>query len=977
MGEVSLLELFSPPNDPSLLGNGVYDPWLVALSLLVAIFSSWMGLQMAGQAAATKARSLRNTALLTGSLALGSGVWAMHFIGMLAFDLCTPVTYDQAVTIGSMLPSIAASFVAMTLIGRPHISGWQLISGGVLVGAGIGAMHYSGMAAMQSALAQRYDPWMFALSIVVAVVLATLALWIRFGLHSLAKSLSKNWRLFIGAVVMGCAIASMHYTGMAAARFVGTVPEGSGGTSNATFLALAISLITVAFTGFVMAANGLLRYLEMYRQQSHSESWLRTLLATAVDGVITLDADGQILEFNAAAERIFGWTTSEILGRNFSELVETTHHAGLRADLGKRQKDVIGTGDEMMGVRKDGSRVPIRRALGHARLADKDLFVCFVTDISEHRQREEDLRLAKERAEQAAAARAAFLANMSHEIRTPMNSILGFTDVLLHDELSPEQRRHLEIVRNAGRSLLRLLNGVLDTAKLDKGAVELELTDFDLLALIDELSSTLGSEARRKRLTLDIHFGSGVPRCIHGDELRIRQVLTNLLANAIKFTEQGKVDLIVDVQPGALLFCVRDTGMGIAPDRLSSIFEPFTQADASMSRRFGGTGLGTTISKQLVELMGGRIWAESTLGQGSAFYVLLPFVAARGAIAQTERMTHVPILPPLTILCVDDVAQNLELLSLLLSKQGHAVVSATNGGRALELVGQRHFDLVLMDVQMPEMDGLETTRRLRAAEAKSTARRTPVIAMTASVLNTDRQAARAADMDGFASKPVEPAALIVEIARVLGFLRTAATAREPSTRPVLDHIQGLQRWADNAAAYQQALQHLLVDCATVPKQLQQLAASEDLDSMRGLAHKTRGLAANLGAAQLTAALGELERASNADAAQTILSRLAQDFSAATAAIEGFLARQKLVVTESPTLAPEAAVAMGTQLLAALRRGAIDEASLAEFSTALSGCVPGDRLTQLRRAIDEFDFDVAQIRLIELLDFVADKREAAA
>src|SRR5438067_2044038 len=232
-----MLDLFILPGDPSLLSYGLYTPRLVVLSVLVAIFSSWMGLQIAGQAAANRAQ--RWIVLGTGSLALGAGVWAMHFIGMLAFDLCTEVDYDPTITILSNLPSIGAAFVALTLIARDRLRGWGLLAGGVVVGAGIGVMHYAGMAGMRMGLELRYNPWMFGLSIVVAVVLATLALWVRFGLSNVSHRLSEQRRLLLAAIVMGCAIAGMHYTGMAAARFVGhTATQTTHKTS--TFLALAI-----------------------------------------------------------------------------------------------------------------------------------------------------------------------------------------------------------------------------------------------------------------------------------------------------------------------------------------------------------------------------------------------------------------------------------------------------------------------------------------------------------------------------------------------------------------------------------------------------------------------------------------------------------------------------------------------------------------------------------------------------------------
>jgi PAS domain S-box-containing protein len=1123
MNNISLQELFSPPIDAGLLNYGHYNAPLVLLSISVAIFSSWMSLQLAAQAQASSKHTLRAMALLAGSLALGCGVWAMHFIGMLAFDLCTRVDYDPRMTLLSIVPSLGASYVALSLLARQRVTRWPLIGGGVLVGAGIGAMHYTGMQAMRMSLSLRYDPAVFALSIVVAVALATLALWVRFSLRAFRERIDARLLSLISAAVMGCAIAGMHYTGMAAARFVGQLPPEADSNAHGAFLALATTLVTLALTGFIVSANGWLRYRELFRQLSRSEGWMRALLTTTIDGVVTIDRNGVIAEFNLSAERIFGWTREEILGRNISELMSDpgrSAHEGLLKYLRGDDLTVTGRGREVGGLRKDGSHVPLRRAIGHARLGEQDLFVLFITDISERRaielalreseqqfrslignipgisfrclagadrslvfisdgveratgypandftgpaahrtldalvrpedrQRvgqaiaacvageqpylveyqlrhadgslrwmwengnvardadgqvrwvdgvildiserramELDLRQAKEAAEQAAAARASFVANMSHEIRTPMNAILGFTDIVLDGELAPEQRRHLDTVRGAGRSLLRLLNEILDTAKLDKGAVELELADYSLLALIDELSSTFGSAARAKGLAVDIGYGPDLPPWLHGDELRMRQVLTNLLDNAIKFTAAGTVTLKAESSDGQLHVMVGDTGIGIPQDRLSAIFEPFTQADVSTTRRFGGTGLGTTISKQLVELMDGRIWADSAPGEGSTFHIMLPLRPAHRAPRQ-QRGRVAFDLPPLRLLAADDVPQNLELLCLLLKKRGHSVQTASDGERAAQLAAGGGFDLVLMDLQMPHVDGLAATRAIRAAEAKAEpgGRRLPVVAMTASVLEAHRKASVDAGMDGFAAKPVDWYALSHEIARVLGLAGadaddTAALPGAPGQR-VLNRKAGLERWADSEDAYLKALARFDRDHGGMAQPLVRLLTNADFGAAQESVHKVRGVAANLGLEQLAATLAQIERLCAAGggkdgAMSEAISLLVAQVPAALLAIRsntaasgpGAPAAEVNATADATTGAapydPEPARTAATALLLSLRRGALDDDALVALTTSLEGHAARGALGDVHAALDDFDFPAAQSKLETML-----------
>jgi PAS domain S-box-containing protein len=1111
-----MLSIFTLPDDPSLLSYGFYTPKLVILSVLVAIFASWMALLIAGQATANRAQ--RWIVLGTGSLALGTGVWAMHFIGMLAFDLCTEVDYDPLATILSGLPSIAASFVALWMIARERLAGWRLLAGGVAVGAGIGAMHYAGMAGMRMGLELRYDPMTFALSIVVAVVLATLALWVRFGLSNLSRL--KEWqRLLLAGIVMGCAIAGMHYTGMEAARFIGHATLSPQQAVGSTFLAVAISMITVVFTMIVLGLNGLLRYRQLFRELSRSEAWMRALLTTTVDGVVTLDRDGIIREFNASAERIYGWKRDEIIGQHTRVLIgneEAAERVGLLRTLATGEITDSARGADVTGRRKDGSIVPIRRAVGHARLKDQDMFVCFITDISERRameqqlraseqqfrslignipgisyrsllrgehpmvfisdaveritgypcadflgaparrsfgtlihaadrvrvsetianalredrpylveyrllhadgstrwlwengtsvrndagdahwldgvilditerrQMEEALRGAKETAEQAAAARASFVANMSHEIRTPMNAILGFTDVLLDGELAADQRRHLDTIRSAGRALLRLLNEILDTAKLEKGAVELEQNDYNLLSLIDELSSTLAANARAKGLHVDIHYDPALPTCLRGDELRVRQVLTNLLDNAIKFTQQGSVTLQAALKDEQLHVAIKDTGIGIAPERLAAIFEPFTQADASMTRRFGGTGLGTTISKQLVELMGGRIWAESTPGEGTTFHVLLPLVLARFA-PQQPRVRTAAALPPLRVLVADDVPQNLELLQLLMARRGHTMTAAGDGALVVDLAAREQFDLILMDFQMPTIDGLTATRLIREQALVAGRARVPIVAMTASVLDAHRRASVEAGMDGFASKPVDWFTLSHEIARVLGIGSAPQPALElpARERQVLNRHAGLQRWSGKLDTYNEALAHFASQHGGLAQAMSAQAMAADYRSLRMLAHRVRGIAANLGLELLADTLalleglvdgdsGKLFPGPGADLHQT-LGTLCERHEGALAAIQAALPARPQPASAAGAARPVAdldrARRAGAALREALSRGALEDASLAGLAAALTGHALAGRVAQVHAALSDFDFELALQQLDAVLDAI--------
>ncbi len=733
------------------------------------------------------------------------------------------------------------------------------------------------------------------------------------GFRELFEKSSEAFILLIDGCLVDCNEAAVQMMGRPKDAMIGlgladlspeTQPDGiTSRIKSAAFLELTLSTGSVRFEWMHQRADGTDFWVEvtataltvrrqpgvfasmrdvsdrksMEARLRDSEAEYRRIFSTFVDVYYRTDVAGNILVLSPSVLRMSGYRPDELVGRLASSLYVRSEDRNRLLGLLLAHGSV--NDFETVLRKKDGTLVPVSvtTQLIQNEAGQPAYVEGAIRDISERKRVEAAMREAQLAAEAASAAKSEFLANMSHEIRTPMNGVIGLTSLLLETQLDERQRYLAEMVRKSGESLLSLINDILDFSKIEAGRLELEVVDFHLPSLLEEVSGILGVRAQDKGLDFLCTADQAVKRWFRGDPGRVRQVLLNLAGNAIKFTAAGSVSLratldSVEDHSAFVRFTVRDTGIGIPRDKQDLLFRSFTQVDASTTRKFGGTGLGLAISKQLAELMGGRIGVTSDEGAGAEFWFTVRLEVLEGdhpvatpleRDAQMARMVEALGTSGIRVLLAEDNVTNQHVAMGILHKLGLQVDAVVDGIEVIRALERTPYGLVLMDVQMPRMDGLEATRRIREPGSRVLNPRVPIIAMTAHAMQGDRETCLAAGMDGYIAKPVTVAMLSKVLAQWWTRTKNGATGGAPermadatlevATAPETDAPLVFDRKALSARVMDDPeLVDLIVDtfqqdAVEQVATLQAAIETHDLAAAMRAAHSLKGSAANASA----------------------------------------------------------------------------------------------------------------------------------
>ncbi len=612
-----------------------------------------------------------------------------------------------------------------------------------------------------------------------------------------------------------------------------------------------------------------------------SEERMRATVDTAMDCIVSINAHGEIVQFNPAAEQTFGYSKEEVLGKEMAEMIvpekyRDAHRDGMKRFWATGEGPVLNNRIEIEAQRADGFVFPIELAISVSDEADGPIFVAYIRDITERRRAEVELTEAKENAEVANQAKSQFLATMSHEIRTPINGALGALGLLSDTNLDDEQRQFVVTGKLAAEGLLDIINDILDFSKMEAGKFDFESEPFDIVDLAETVTDVVGPKAQEKGISVDAAIATGTPQYLKGDAGRLRQILLNLVGNAVKFTDEGGIMIIAEAvsetsEQAVIRFEISDTGIGIAPENHNQLFAEFTTLTPAYTQKFGGTGLGLAISRNLVEMMGGEIDFTSELGKGSKFWftVTLPKLrddemvsfeadAAKAADALTRELSG-------HVLLAEDNPANQIVAKTILEKAGLEVEVAANGLEAVEAAKRRTFDLILMDVGMPEMDGIEATAEIRKLAPSSA--ETPIVAMTTHVMRGDRENLLSQGLDDYLPKPATKPQILEMVGK---WLRNAPapsqkadvdrTEQDPGGDDVIDRTVLVQLGEDtDPSMLPEVIETFVNHAAERIDAMHAAFASGDVERLSDEAHGLKSSAATFGAMRLNAMAAALER----------------------------------------------------------------------------------------------------------------------
>lgn len=786
-----------------------YNQDLVALSVLIATIGAYVALNIVLRIKESLEKTNRLW-LLAGAIAMGLGIWSMHFVGMLAMIMPgMMIGYDLWLSILSLVVAITASLVAFYLVSLVQVSWLSLILGGLFMAVAISGMHYIGMASME--MPARIE-WNWNL-VAASVFIAALASFAALGVSLLFRTTKRVTLLHIfSSLLMGIAVSGMHYVGMAAANFVHEqhfVPQHQGvvlGTQTLAYVVIGttLAILLVALIGSVFgrvlirrskeataAINSRDVLLKEAQVIAHLGSWERVLDSSQVSmseemyNIYGIDPHKQV-----TAEELLNQASPadrEKINQTIKQAIinKTPFHFDHVISFDDGSSKYVQTRGQIL-VDENGRVTKIfgtTQDITDLKNIEKELLQTQVELESRVQERTADLeqallreKKAKELAEEATKSKMTFLANMSHEIRTPMNAILGFADLLSFEKLTDEQQEFLARIQVNGTLLLRIIDDILDLSKFEAGKMPIEKSALTYMDLVEEVVSSLSLMAQKKGILIEIEKTNDLPNEIYSDPVRLRQILVNLLGNALKFSNKGPIKIRVKSEKAdgktQIATEVQDFGIGISEEGQRHIFQAFGQADSSIIRKFGGTGLGLVLSRHFARALGGNLsLLTSKEGEGSTFIFTIVSDHDEHLKETSARKKMTPKAPitlqdfagqTVRVLLADDLADNQILIRRYLKSESFQVDFANDGFEAIQKAQENDYDVILMDVQMPGMDGLQATRKLRAQGYKR-----PIIALTAQALQEEIEKSLEAGCDAHLTKPIHRADLLRALKDVL------------------------------------------------------------------------------------------------------------------------------------------------------------------------------------------------------------------